>query len=120
MTRIGTMPDQGDLVLIPVPFTDLSTKKRRPAIVISNDSYNTREPDVVVVAMTSRTTISPFAFRITSADLVAGSLNHPRFIRVDKVYTLAKAIIVKRFGKVSPQVVERIRNLLTTLTNPVP
>jgi mRNA interferase MazF len=33
------MPDQGDIVLIPVPFTDLSSQKRRPVIVISNDVY---------------------------------------------------------------------------------
>ena len=31
------MPHQGDIVLIPVPFTDLSSQKRRPVIVISND-----------------------------------------------------------------------------------
>jgi mRNA interferase MazF len=34
------MPEQGDIVLIPVPFTDLSAQKRRPVIVISNKAYN--------------------------------------------------------------------------------
>lgn len=33
------MPKQGDIVLIPVPFTDLSSTKRRPVIVVSNDNY---------------------------------------------------------------------------------
>ena len=32
------MPKQGDIVLIPVPFTDLTSQKRRPVIVISNDA----------------------------------------------------------------------------------
>ena len=34
------MPSQGDIVLIPVPFTDLSSQKRRPVIVVSNSHYN--------------------------------------------------------------------------------
>ena len=34
------MPEQGDILLIPIPFTDLSSQKRRPVIVISNDAYN--------------------------------------------------------------------------------
>ena len=110
------MPEQGDLVLIPVPFTDLSSQKRRPVIVISNDTHNRRNPDVVVVAMTSRPHADAFSFQIRSSDLVEGALNRPGTVRVDKIYTLAKAIIVKRFGKVSPEVVDRIRVLLTALT----
>lgn len=109
------MPDQGDIVLIPVPFTDLSSQKRRPVIVISNDAHNRGNPDVVVVAMTSRPTFGVFSFQMGASDLVEGALNHPGFVRVDKVYTLAKAIVVKRFGKVSPNVLDRIRTLIGVL-----
>ena len=45
------MPKQGEIVLIPVPFTDLSSHKRRPVIVISNDDYHQSTTDMVVVAM---------------------------------------------------------------------
>jgi mRNA interferase MazF len=109
------MPDQGDIVLIPVPFTDLSSTKRRPVIVISSDAYNLSCPDMVVVAMTSQLSHGTFSFRIDSTDLVSGRLNHPSFVRVDKIYTLAKSIVVKRFAKVSPAVLDRIRQLLTIL-----
>ncbi|HLR69697.1 type II toxin-antitoxin system PemK/MazF family toxin [Virgibacillus alimentarius] len=34
------MYKQGDIVLIPVPFSDLKTHKQRPVLIISNDSYN--------------------------------------------------------------------------------
>jgi mRNA interferase MazF len=112
------MPDQGDVVLIPVPFTDLSSQKRRPVIVISSTAYNRTSPDVVVVAMTSSPVAPPYSFRITSADLVEGSLNRPGTVRVDKIYTLAQSIIQKKFGKVSGPVLQQIRQLLSDLTAP--
>jgi mRNA interferase MazF len=112
------MPEQGEIVLIPVPFTDLTSQKRRPVIVISNNTYNSSSADIVVVAMTSQSARSRYAFQIGSADLVEGKLNRPGTVRVDKVYTLSKAIIVKRFGKVSPQVFDRIRRTLDAVTEP--
>ena len=112
------MLDQGDIVLIPVPFTDLSSQKRRPAIVISRSSYNRTSADVVVVAMTSSPAAAPYSFRIASGDLVAGALNRPGTVRVDKIYTLAQATILKRFGKVSAAILDRIRQTLVALTAP--
>ena len=44
---------QGDIVLIPFPFTDLSRAKKRPALVVSADWYNTSRQDFVLAAITS-------------------------------------------------------------------
>jgi len=60
------MPKQGDIVLVPVPFTDLSAQKRRPVIVISTNQYNQQNADVIVVAMTSRPLQTNFGFTITN------------------------------------------------------
>ncbi len=109
-------PKQGDIVLIPVPFTDLSSQKRRPVVVISSDGYNKRSLDVVTVAMTSNPSITPFGFQIDSRDLVEGVLNRPGTIRADKIFTLSQTIIVKKFGRVSPAIVTRIRSFLEELT----
>jgi mRNA interferase MazF len=114
------MPEQGDIVLVPVPFTDLTSHKRRPVIVISNDDYNRNRPDVIVVAMTSNPAPAPFSFQISSAELVEGALNHPGTVRVDKIYSLADSIVIKKFGKVSPTIVLRIRQLFDSITVPTP
>ena len=45
----------GDVVLVPFPFTDQTAAKRRPAVVVSSDAYHHERPDVIVVAVTSRT-----------------------------------------------------------------
>ncbi len=98
------MPDQGDIVLIPILFTDLSSQKRRPVIVISNDAYNHKAADIIVIAMTSNPEAGDYSFTITSSDLEQGQLNHPGQVRVDKIYTLSQAIVVKTFGRVNLQV----------------
>jgi mRNA interferase MazF len=109
------MPDQGEIVLIPIPFTDLSSHKRRPVIVISNDRYNHTAPDMVVVAMTSNPTPGVYSFTITSADLKHGNLNRPGTVRVDKIYTLAQSLVVKTFGQVNAKTLNQIRELLRDL-----
>src|SRR5260370_33026204 len=112
MTKTGTMPEQGDIVLIPVPFTDLTSQKRRPVIVISNTNYNRKTADVIVVAMTSQPDAGIYGFTINTTDLVGGKLNRPGQIRVDKIYTLAQSIVIKTFGRVSSDVLDRIRTKL--------
>ena len=110
------MPEQGDILLIPIPFTDLSSQKRRPVIVVSNNRYNRKTTDIVVVAMTSNPLDAEYSFTITSADLEKGTLNHPGKVRVDKIYTLSQAIVVKTFGRVNIPTMEKIRHELKTLT----
>ena len=111
---------QGDIILIPIPFTDLSSRKRRPVIVISNDIYNRTANDIVVIALTSNPKVTDFSFSISSADLVRGKLKRPSRVRVDKIYTLSKTIVVNTFGSVPPTVLTRIRHILADLTTAAP
>ena len=57
------MPKQGDIILVPIPFTDLSSAKRRPVIVVSRDNYQAATQDMVVVAMTSNLVAAPYSSR---------------------------------------------------------
>ena len=47
---------RGDIVLVPFPFTDLSSSKRRPALVVSPDTFNERMQDLLLAAITSQLT----------------------------------------------------------------
>jgi len=50
MTRF----EPGDVVLVRFPFTELTSSKKRPAVVISPPAYSAAHGDVVVLALTSR------------------------------------------------------------------
>jgi mRNA interferase MazF len=85
------------------------------SLVISNDQYNRKTSDIVVVAMTSNPQVTEYSLSITSSDLVEGALNRPGKIRVDKIYTLSQTIVAKTFGQVDDRTLNRIRRRLVNL-----
>ena len=44
----------GDIILVPFPFTDQSTTKKCPAVVVSSSAYNQNRPDLILMAVTSQ------------------------------------------------------------------
>jgi PemK-like, MazF-like toxin of type II toxin-antitoxin system len=95
------MPERGDLLLIPFPFTDLSATKRRPVLALTApDSYG----DFVALPVTSRPQ-AEHAVALTAADLVSGSLPAASWIRTNRVVTLNSSLVVKVVGRVSERVV---------------
>lgn len=44
----------GDIVLVPFPFTDQSSSKRRPAVIVCSAAYLDARPDVILAAVTSQ------------------------------------------------------------------
>jgi mRNA interferase MazF len=88
MTPSGMMFKQRDIILIPIPFTDLASQKKRPAIVISSDKYNDASEDIVVVALTSNVKKQDFAIITTPEDLKDGKLKATSMIRSLRVSTM--------------------------------
>ena len=106
------MYKQGDIVLIPLPFSDLSSNKKRPVLVLSDDHYNTLTDDMIVAAITSNIDNKIYTVTITQDDLSDGMLLHESSIRADKLYTLSQSIILKKFGTVKNEVVSSVVNKL--------
>ena len=71
------MLKQRDIVLIPIPFTDLESYKKRPALIISNNNYNKTNEDIVVVAITSNIEPRDFTIALTNDDLEEGKTARP-------------------------------------------
>jgi mRNA interferase MazF len=112
------MCSQGELVLIPVPFTDLSASKKRPVLVISNDAYNAANQDIIVVAVTSN--LAQQGIPITTSDLKQGQMPKPSLVRADKLYTLNQGIVVKRIGFVADVILDAVRNEIVNLISRKP
>ena len=74
------MYKRGEIVLIPVPFSDLSYTKKRPVLVVSNTAHNFSNPDMVVVAITSN--LLQNGIVIEAGDLTAGILPKNSIIKM--------------------------------------
>lgn len=57
------MYKQGDILLILIPYSDLTSNKKRPVLVISNNLYNSKADDIVVAAITSNVKIKEYSVK---------------------------------------------------------
>lgn len=75
------MYEKGNIVLIPVPFSDLSSSKKRPVLIISSNEYNKLTDEIVVMAITSKITAKKYCVDIE--DTIDGELPAKSQIRTD-------------------------------------
>lgn len=115
MMRYGIIYRLGDILLIPIPFTDLSSNKKRPVLVLSNNDYNSKTEDIIVAAITSNLTEKDYTVMLSDKDLKEGTLKVDSSIRVDKIYTLSQSIIINKFGAVNEHIVANVRKAIYEL-----
>src|SRR5438034_599815 len=93
---------RGDIVLVPFPFTDLSSSKRRPALVVSPDDFNSQMQDLVVAAITSQLT-NERTVTIEPSDCIDGTLPGTSVVKLAKVFTIHSALVIKRICALRPE-----------------
>ena len=71
----------GDIVLVPFPFTDQTTTKKRPAVVVSSSEYQHQRPDVVLMAVTSQVQLSPSYGELVITEWEKAGLVKPSVIK---------------------------------------
>ena len=99
---------KGQIVLITFPFTDLTSKKLRPALVLHED-----EKDVTVVFVSSRITKATpedVTVRKEHKEFMQTGLKVDSFIKIGKIATLSKKLIVGELGQIGPELKEEINN----------
>lgn len=94
----------GEIVLIPFPYSDLSTTKKRPVLALTLPDKN---GDFIALAVTSVET-PEYAVKLENLALTAGNLPKPSWVRVDKIFTLSTSSIIKVFGTLKSDVFQMV------------
>lgn len=106
---------KGKIVLIPFPFTDLSASKVRPAVIACSFSQG----EDVIVAF-----ISSLKNRIQKTDIVLSSQDKDFFktglkvdsvIKIGKLATLDKKIILGEIGEINANIEKEINKKIKIL-----
>lgn len=89
---------QFDVVVVPFPFTDRRTIKRRPALALSSGAFNADSGHTVLAMITSAENPPwPMDVRI---DAASAGLRSPSKVRM-KLFTLDNRLIAHRAGSLS-------------------
>ena len=109
------MIKQGDIVLLEYPFSNLEEKKLRPALIISNNSFNKNSSDCIMVPLTSVIKDEPYSIIVDSKDLSEGKLLKISRIKADKIFSIEKNLIKIKIGKVNQNTFEKVKNIFYSL-----
>ena len=82
-----------DIVLLPIPFTDLSSRKVRPAIVVGTGTY---PGDLFVVPLTSQ----QGGISFTLLDWQKSGLNVPSAVKA-QLATVESSLVLKIIGSLT-------------------
>ena len=85
-----------DVLVVPFPFTDSAAVKRRPALVLSAETFNDRAGHLVLAMITSRENRG-WPLDANIADLRAAGLSHPSVVRM-KLFTHDERFVLRRAG----------------------
>jgi mRNA interferase MazF len=96
--------NRGTTVLAPFPFTDLSGRKTRPAVVVSPTGWP--GSDVILAFVTSHRGQPLFPADLlvdsTHGDFVQTGLKMSSVIKFDKLVTIDRSVILGELGELSP------------------
>ena len=109
---------RGTIVLTQFPFTDLSTTKRRPAVIVSK--VNEDKDDVIVSFISSKipneASETDYIINEEHPDFLDTGLFKKSCFKMDKLLTIEKSLFTGEIGEVSDRIMkeldERLRNAL--------
>lgn len=103
-----------EIVLFPFPYTDLSARKLRPCLVLSDEM----DEDIILCQITSQKIQKDnFSIALKSTDTEYGSLEIDSFIRCNMIFTANKKLITKKICQINSKKYFEVCSVISKLIN---
>ncbi len=103
---------RGDVVVLLFPFSDLSSSRKRPAVVVANLSGD----DLILAQITSAASRSDeYAVSLETKDFQMGKLDVSSLIRPNKLFTADISIISSKIGTLKENKIKEVQDSLVNI-----
>ena len=99
---------KGDVVVLPFPYSDLSSSKKRPALIIAI----LEDDDIILCQITSRKRYDKYAIELKDSDFKQGKLSADSCIKPNRIFTADKSIILYKIGSVKEKKMDEVTESL--------
>jgi mRNA interferase MazF len=96
----------GDILLVPVAFSDSSGHKKRPVVIV----YDSGDADLLVAPVTSQMARS--SRDVPVVNWQRAGLRLPSIIRLEKLATVKKSTVRREMGRLAPDDWEKVKGVL--------
>lgn len=107
---------RGDVVLcrVPMPSTELTQFKLRPAAIVSANQLNQAVDDVMIVPCTSNTNrpLTATQYLITGDEISQAGIRVESVVRCESIFTLNKSMILRKLGSLSSEAINQVNRCL--------
>ena len=104
-------PSVGTVVAVRFPFSDLSSSKRRPAVVMTASDRG----DWILCQITSNAYADANAVQLEDADFASGSLQKTSYARPAKIFTANETLMSSQIGQLENASLRKISEAVITL-----
>ena len=95
---------KGDVVVAPFPFSDLSSSKRRPSLVVAQLEGD----DLVLSQITGKKRSDRYAISLDPKDFSSGKLRVPSLIRPNRLFTADARVVLYKAGSVTAEKMQEV------------
>ncbi|MBS3092086.1 type II toxin-antitoxin system PemK/MazF family toxin [Candidatus Pacearchaeota archaeon] len=102
---------KGEVVILPFPYTDLSTIKKRPALIVAT----LKGENIILAQITTKHRDDEDALTLKKTDFISGVLKMDSLIMPSILFTVESSTVNYKAGKIKPEKIKEVEKKLVDI-----